>query len=71
MGSRGGMTRYNDGTKVTVESSRGEISGDPRQARLRAHGVGSRADWRHTPVELGGRMFRFAITTPTLEEWSS
>ena len=65
------MTRYAEGTKVTVESSRDEISGILVKHSCERMAWAHELDWRHTPVELGGRMFRFAITTPTLEEWSS
>ena len=62
------MTRYAEGTKVSVESSRGEISGI-----LAKHGV-ERMGWQTGPqgdelmFELSGHAFRFQIVKPTLEE---
>lgn len=62
------MTRYAEGTTVTVESSRGEISGI-----LAKHGV-VRQGWFAEPdadtlqFELAGHVYRFRIVRPTLEE---
>lgn len=62
------MPRYAEGTKVSVENSRGEISGI-----LARHGV-VRMAWASEPAgdilqfELEGRSFRFDIVKPTLEE---
>jgi hypothetical protein len=62
------VTRYAEGTKVPVESSRGEISGI-----LARHGV-VRMAWATEPsgdilqFELGGHAFRLDIVRPTLEE---
>ncbi len=62
------MSRYAEGTKVSVESSRGEISGI-----LAKHGV-VRMAWATEPTgdilqfELGGHAFRLDIARPTLEE---
>lgn len=60
--------RFAEGTKVSVESSRGEISGI-----LAKHGVVRQA-WAGEPegdtlqFELAGHAFRFRIARPTLEE---
>lgn len=62
------MTRYAEGTKVPVASSRGELSGI-----LAAHGV-VKMGWMTEPdgdtlmFELGGHQFRWKIVKPTLEE---
>lgn len=62
------MARYAEGTKVPVESSRGEITGI-----LAKHGV-TRMGWASEPAgdtlmfELGGYSFRFNIARATLEE---
>lgn len=63
------MTRkYAEGTKVSVESSRGEITGI-----LAKHGV-QRMGWVGGPegdelmFELGGGQYRLAIRKPTLDE---
>ncbi len=62
------MARYAEGTKVSVESSRGEISGI-----LAKHGV-ERMGWASERAgdtlmfELGGYSFRFNMARPTLEE---
>jgi hypothetical protein len=60
--------RYAEGTKVSVESSRGEITGI-----LAKHGV-ERMGWMATPegdqlmFELGGGQYRLDILKPTLVE---
>lgn len=62
------MARYAYGTKVTVETSRGEITGI-----LAKHGVDTMA-WGTNPVgdqlqfELGGHRFRFLIAKPSLDD---
>lgn len=62
------MARYAEGTAVTVESSRGEITGI-----LAKHGV-KRMGWTSEPesdtlmFELGGYSFRFNIVRPTITE---
>lgn len=62
------MTRYAEGTAVTVESSRGEITGI-----LAKNGVVRQA-WASAPegdtlqFELGGFQYRFFIARPTVEE---
>lgn len=62
------MPRYAEGTKVSVESSRGEITGI-----LAKHGV-ERMGWQTGPdgdellFELKGSRYRFRIVKPTLEE---
>jgi hypothetical protein len=62
------MKRYAEGTAVTVQTSRGEITGI-----LAKHGC-DRMAWGSAPegdtlqFELGGKVFRFAITKPTLED---
>jgi hypothetical protein len=62
------MTRYAEGTKVSVESSRGEITGI-----LAKNGV-QRMGWAAEPTgdtlmfELGGYSFRFDIRRPTMAE---
>ncbi len=62
------VRRYAEGTKVSVESSRGEITGI-----LAKHGV-QRMGWMATPegdellFELGGGQYRLQIRRPTLEE---
>ena len=62
------MKRFADGTKVSVESSRGEISGI-----LAKHGC-ERMAWGTEPVgdtlqfELGDQRFRFRIMRPTADE---
>lgn len=59
------MVRYAEGTTVTVESSRGEITGI-----LAKHGV-VRMAWGSAPegdtlqFELGGASYRFSIERPT------
>jgi hypothetical protein len=59
---------YAEGTKVTVPSSRGEITGI-----LTKHGC-ERMAWGTDPsgdtlqFELGGRLFRFTILKPTAAE---
>lgn len=61
------MTRYAEGTTVTVESSRGEITGI-----LAKHGV-ERMAWATGPeadqlqFELDGRQYRFVIERPTAQ----
>ena len=63
--------RYAEGTKVTVESSRGEITGI-----LAKHGC-DRMAWGTEPTAdtlqftLGGHLFRFTITKPTWAEVSA
>lgn len=63
-----GGRRYAEGTKVSVESSRGEITGI-----LAKHGV-QRMGWMGGPegdqlvFELGGASYRLDIRRPTLEE---
>ena len=60
--------RFAEGTTVTVESSRGEISGI-----LAKHGV-IRQAWASEPegdtlqFELGGYSYRFRISRPTVDE---
>lgn len=60
--------RFAEGTTVTVESSRGEISGI-----LAKHGVVRQA-WASEPdgdmlqFELGGHAYRFRILRPTVDE---
>jgi hypothetical protein len=62
------VKRYAEGTTVSVENSRGEISGI-----LAKHGV-LKMGWSSEPVgdslmfELGGYAFRFFIAKPTLLE---
>lgn len=62
------MARYAEGTTVTVESSRGEISGI-----LTRYGV-ERMGWSTGPqgdellFELKDRRYRFTIIKPTLDE---
>lgn len=62
------MKRFAEGTKVSVESSRGEITGI-----LAKHGC-MRMAWGTEPegdtlqFELGQRHFRFRITRPTSDE---
>lgn len=62
------VRKYAEGTKVTVESSRGEISGI-----LSKHGV-QRMGWTSEPAgdsllfELGGYSFRFYIARPSLDD---
>lgn len=61
-------TRYAEGTTVSVESSRGEITGI-----LAKHGC-NRMAWATEPegdvlqFELGGQQYRYRITRPSLEE---
>jgi hypothetical protein len=65
------MKRYAEGTTVSVQSSRGEISGI-----LTSHGC-ERMAWGTAPegdtlqFELGGKLFRFAIGKPTLADVQS
>jgi hypothetical protein len=60
--------RYAEGTSVSVESSRGEITGI-----LAKHGV-QRQAWASEPegdmlqFELGGYNYRFRIARPTMDE---
>jgi hypothetical protein len=62
------VRRYAERTKVSVESSRGELTGI-----LAKHGV-QRMGWMGTPegdelmFELGGGQFRLRIAKPTLTE---
>lgn len=62
------MARYAEGTSVTVESSRGEISGI-----LAKHGV-QKMGWATDVIgdtlmfELSGYSFRFFIAKPTMAE---
>lgn len=62
------MKRYAEGTAVSVESSRGEITGI-----LTKHGV-KRQAWASEPegdmlqFELAGYQFRFTIPRPTVED---
>ncbi|MFN8631173.1 MAG: hypothetical protein U0838_12920 [Chloroflexota bacterium] len=62
------MSRYAEGTAVTVDRSRGEITGI-----LAAHGV-VRMGWFAEPegdalqFELAGHSYRFRIARPTLAE---
>lgn len=62
------MKRYAEGTKVSVESSRGEITGI-----LTKHGV-QRMGWMGGPegdqlvFELAGASYRLDIRKPTLDE---
>ena len=65
------MARYAEGTTVSVESSRGEISGI-----LAKHGV-VRQGWASDPegdvlqFELAGYQYRFRISKPTrTEAWN-
>lgn len=61
-------TRYAEGTTVTVESSRGEITGI-----LTKHGV-MEMGWQTGPTgdrllfKLGGRSYMFDIAKPTMPE---
>ena len=61
------VRRYAEGTKVTVESSRGEITGI-----LAKHGV-TRMGWMASPegdelmFELHGGQYRLSIIKPTLQ----
>jgi len=63
-----GVRRYAEGTKVTVESSRGEITGI-----LAKHGV-ERMGWSSEPLmdqlvfELSGGTYRLTMTKPTITE---
>ena len=62
------MTRYAEGTKVSVESSRGEITGI-----LTKHGIDRIAqmvgpDGDQLVFELAGQSYRLQIRRPTLEE---
>lgn len=62
------VRRYAEGTKVSVESSRGELTGI-----LAKHGV-QRMGWMGAPegdellFELGGGQFRLRIVKPTMAE---
>lgn len=62
------VRRYAEGTKVSVDSSRGEITGI-----LAKHGV-QRMGWMGSPegdqlmFELGGGSYRFNIVKPTITE---
>jgi hypothetical protein len=62
------VRRYAEGTKVSVESSRGEITGI-----LAKHGV-QKMGWMGQPsgdqlmFELDGGSYRFDIVKPTMEE---
>jgi len=62
------VARYAEGTTVTVERSRGEITGI-----LASHGV-VEMGWRTGPAEdrlmfkLGGRSYLFAIPKPTAQD---
>lgn len=69
------MSRYAEGTTVTVESSRGEITGI-----LAKHGVvrmawGSEPEGDTLQFELGGQAYRFWIERPTAkllrERWKA
>jgi hypothetical protein len=62
------VRRYAEGTKVTVDSSRGEITGI-----LAKHGV-QKMGWMAQPegdqlmFELGGGSYRFDIVKPTMTD---
>jgi len=59
------MTRYAEGTKVTVESSRGEISGILTKHGVEVMAWGSRPGGDQLQFELGGRAYLFTIEKPT------
>jgi hypothetical protein len=61
------MTRYAEGTKVTVESSRGEITGILAKHGVQKMGWMSAPDGDELMFELEGGSFRFRMVKPTAE----
>lgn len=60
--------RYAEGTKVTVESSRGEITGILAKHGCEVMAWGTAPDGDTLQFVLGGKSFRFKITKPTRDE---
>jgi hypothetical protein len=61
------VTRYAEGTKVTIESSRGEITGILAKHGVQKMGWMSAPDGDELVFELGGGSFRFRMVKPTAE----
>lgn len=62
------MARYAEGTRVSVASSRGEITGILTKHGCDRMGWGTEPDGDTLVFVLGGHQFRFKITKPTLED---
>lgn len=62
------MTRYAYGTKVSVETSRGEITGILAKHGVEVMAWGTKPSGDQLQFELGGHRFRFAIDRPTLAD---
>lgn len=60
--------RYAEGTTVSVESSRGEISGILAKHGVTTMGWIGRPDGDELMFEIHGGSYRFAINKPTLDE---
>lgn len=59
------MSRYAEGTAVTVETSRGEIMGILGKHGVVAQMLGTSPEADHIQFELKGRVFRLEIKRPT------
>jgi hypothetical protein len=62
------MKRYAEGTTVSVESSRGEITGILAKHGCDTMAWGTQPDGDTLQFWLGGKSFRFKISKPTVEE---
>jgi hypothetical protein len=62
------MRRYAEGTAVTVQSSRGEITGILTKHGCERMAWGGAPDGDTLQFELGGKLFRFAIAKPTSDD---
>lgn len=62
------MARYAEGTSVTVEQSRGEITGILARHGVQVMAWGTRPEGDQLQFELAGRAFRFLINKPTVQE---
>lgn len=62
------MGRYAEGTKVSVESSRGDISGILTRYGVQRMGWQTGPDGDELLFELKGNNYRFRIARPTLDE---
>ncbi len=60
--------RYAEGTAVPVQSSRGEISGILASHECQRMAWGTEPKGDTLQFELGGKLFRFAITKPTVDD---
>ena len=62
------VRRYAEGTQVSVESSRGEITGILAKHGVQTMGWMARPDGDELMFELHGATYRFAINKPTTDE---